>query len=212
MSFHTRLAEAARRDGNTPAQFRAGAQAHANAFWRYPLIAAVVWYFADWRWALLPGAFAALAVLRSVSSTMTAVRLEKPRGQQVHIATNSPLPLPDKIDLNEPSHLVAIDYIRDKYSTLLADDSSAYAQCMYRPAAELPFPKETIRRALSALLAFVEGRQESRLVPHSLRSPEVADSLRIALTSLEGFLDVSPNQLPTEPSANLRAGAGLLST
>ena len=77
MSFHDRIALKARLDGNTSAQFRAGAQRHANATWVYLIIGAIVWYFTSWLWALIPLAFAAYVALQSISATAVAIRLEK---------------------------------------------------------------------------------------------------------------------------------------
>ena len=76
MSLHDRLARLALRDGNTSAQFRVAAQKHANAFWFYAAAGAAVWYFADWRWSLVPFALALLTAAQSVSSTLTARKLE----------------------------------------------------------------------------------------------------------------------------------------
>jgi uncharacterized membrane protein YdbT with pleckstrin-like domain len=77
MSFHDQIALKARVDGNTSAQFRAAAQRHANATWIYLIIAAIVWYFTSWLWALIPGALAVYVAVQSISATAVAVRLEK---------------------------------------------------------------------------------------------------------------------------------------
>lgn len=77
MGWHDSLASKARSMGKTSADFKAGAQRKANGTWMWLVLVAVVWYFASWKWALIPGAFAALSAFQSVSASMIAARLEK---------------------------------------------------------------------------------------------------------------------------------------
>lgn len=162
MSFHDALAETALRDGNTSEQFRAAAQRHANAFWFYAAIGGGIWYFLSWEWALVPFGVTAFVAFQSVSSTLVARKLEQ-RAAIRH--------MPSSFDLNDPAHVVLVDEIREKYSAFLADGSHPYSQCMYRPSSLLPYPKEVIRRALTALLDFVEGRRNSNLLDEAIRHP-----------------------------------------
>lgn len=208
MSFHDRLAEAALRDGNTAEQFRAAAQKHANAFWFYAAIGAAVWYFAGWGWSLIPLGVAVFTALQSASSTLTARRLEQlePFGPSAALTAAA---LPAQIDLNDVLHVTIIDLIREKYSAVLADQSQPYAGCLYWPTSLLPYPKRDIKRALNALLDFVEGRRPSTLLDVSIRTPELAETLRIALIALDNFLDVPTENLPTNPQENALVGARL---
>jgi hypothetical protein len=195
MSFHGALTEAALRDGNTPEQFRVAAQRHANAFWFYTAIGAGIWYFLSWHWALIPFGVAFFVAFQSVSSTLVARKPEQ-RAAKAHV--------PSRFDLNDPAHVVMVDEIRGQYSALLADDSHPYSQCIYRPSSLLPYPKEVIRRALTALLDFVEGRRDSYLLDEGLRQPDVAEMIRTTLETLDDFLDVTPQKLPTDPRENAR--------
>lgn len=77
MSVHDRIAETALDDGNTPHQFRAAAKSHAKAFWLFAAIGAGVWFFAGWGWSLMPLGLALLVAVQSISSTLTAKRLER---------------------------------------------------------------------------------------------------------------------------------------
>lgn len=207
MSFHDRLAEAALRDGNTPEQFRAAAQKHANAFWFLVAVGAAVWYFAGWGWSLIPFSLAALTAIQSVSSALTA---RKVGHLMPYTATPSVAPaLPPQIDLEDILHVAIIQEIRQKYGALLSDNSHPYAGCMYRPASLLPYPKATIRRALQALLDFVECRRESKFLDSALRTSEIAATLRTALVSLDDFLDVPAANLPTDARQNLLVGSRL---
>lgn len=75
-SLQDRLADAAERDRNTPAHFRAAAQNHANAFWMWGMVGVVAWLLFSFVWALIPFALAVLAATQSVSSTLVANRME----------------------------------------------------------------------------------------------------------------------------------------
>jgi len=77
MSFHDAVALKARLDGNTSAQFHQAAQQHAKATWVYLILAAIVWYFTSWMWALIPIALTAFVAFQSISATLVATRLEK---------------------------------------------------------------------------------------------------------------------------------------
>jgi len=52
VSFHDEVAQKALRDGNSTDDFAAAAQKHANASWLYGIVAALVYYFFGWLWAL----------------------------------------------------------------------------------------------------------------------------------------------------------------
>jgi len=77
MGWHDSLAVRAIAMGKTATDFHRGAQNKANAAWLFLVVAGVVWYFVDWRWALIPVAIAAFSALQSVSATLVATRLEK---------------------------------------------------------------------------------------------------------------------------------------
>ena len=77
MGLHDNLAARAVAVGKTAADFKKGAQTNADATWICLIIAGVVWYFVDWRWALIPAAYAVWSAFKSVSASMVAARLEK---------------------------------------------------------------------------------------------------------------------------------------
>ena len=77
MSFHDRVTRAAVNNGNTSGQFHKAAQLHANGTWLAFIAGAVVWSFAGWKWALVPAAFAAYGVIKSIGATRIAMTLEK---------------------------------------------------------------------------------------------------------------------------------------
>ena len=210
MSFHDELAELALRDGNTPEEFRTVAQQHALWVWIFAAIAAAVWYFVGWTWSAIPLVIAILSAVKFVSAMVTARKLEALHS----LGHNSPLAaaLPQEIDLNDVLQVTIIDDIREKYSSLLADESHPYAGCFYQPASILPYPKETIERALQSLLSFVEGREESVFLDSSLRSPEAAEIIQGSLACLDNFVDIQAESLPTDPQQNLLIGSRLAAT
>jgi hypothetical protein len=67
--------------GKTAAEFKRGAQQKANATWLFVIIAAAVWYFVGWAWALIPAVVAAFSAFQSVSASMIAARLDKASGR-----------------------------------------------------------------------------------------------------------------------------------
>ena len=77
MGFHEQIALRARLDGETAALYRHVADQHAKAFWIYLILAAIVWYFTAWYWALIPAALAVFVTIQSISATAVAIRLDK---------------------------------------------------------------------------------------------------------------------------------------
>ncbi|MEO6067155.1 MAG: hypothetical protein ABIQ41_04120 [Gemmatimonadales bacterium] len=119
--------------------------------------------------------------------------------------------LPTSYDLDNPTHVLLLDSVRDKYSYVLGYDSSRFAACLFKPASMLPFPREDIRTALEALLAFARGERSSTLLDASFRNQQSIDQLEVALLSLDNFLDVPEDQIPVELRDNARLGFGLSS-
>ncbi len=115
----------------------------------------------------------------------------------------------DSVDLFNPDHIALLDEIKSAYGSHLSDGLGSYKACIYAPASALPHSKHDIRLALSALLDFAEDRRQSPLLDDTLREPEMIDVLSTCLVRLDDFLDVSPEQLPTEPRENVRVGLQL---
>jgi hypothetical protein len=58
-------------------QPKAVSQAFANAFWGWLAAGGVVWYFANWKWALIFVVLAILSAIESIRATRRAIALEK---------------------------------------------------------------------------------------------------------------------------------------
>lgn len=163
-------------------------------------------YYGGWRfgwiWAVV-GYAAGVAIASLLRFLMSVLHTA-----DVHPADRSATAgtIPSRFDLDDVLHVTMIDVIREKYSVVLAGEGHPYAQCMYRPASLLPYPREAIKAALEALLDFIEGRRDSVCLEAGMRTPQAADTVRTALLSLDDFLDLPAAELPTEPNENLRAG------
>ncbi len=118
--------------------------------------------------------------------------------------------IPHPYDLDNPEHVVRIDEIRERYAALLAHDESAFADCTFKPASLLPYSKQEIREALSAILDYAEGRAESSHFTPVIRQPAVVATLQAGLVQLESFLDVPPDDIPREHRANVEFGLRFL--
>ena len=158
-----------------------------------------------WLWGL-GGYIAGVALAVVLGFVMRSVRQE-PRRAASKLADQGPRS--GYFDLNNVAHIKLLDDIRMAYGALLADESHAYTGCMYRPAELLPYPKPMIRAALLALLDFVEGRRDSTLIDIGMRRLDMADTIRNTLDILDDFLDVPPEQLPTDPIENSAVGLKL---
>jgi len=109
-------------------------------------------------------------------------------------------------DLNNAADVTLLDEVRQQYAHLLARESGPYADCLFKPAALLPFPKQTIAAAMETLIEIAEGRQDSPFVSARLRTPEFAENVKACLVQLMDFLDVPASELPQEPNENARIG------
>jgi len=118
--------------------------------------------------------------------------------------------IPREYDLENPDHIAILTDVRAAYANELARTDGAYGKCMYKPAAVLPFPKDTIRTALTALLDFAVGRRTSGLLDPSLRSSEVVETIQTCLTLLDDYLELPAGELPTDHVENATAGEAFL--
>lgn len=118
----------------------------------------------------------------------------------------NPSDLPETFDLDDPNHIVLIDSIRDAFSKELMRDTGPYLGCMFKPESLLPCPASVVRRALTSMLDFAEGRRPSSLLSPSLRTEEHADLLRTCLVHLDDFLPFPAQSLPESPHENAIVG------
>jgi hypothetical protein len=208
-SFHERVADRAVRDGERSSDFRAAAQAKATAFTIWLGIAVVVWLAIGFGWALFPMALAGFAGIQSVSATQVARAMESRNNGMGSPADSAEA---QHFDLEDPADVQLIDQIREAYSELLMNDDSEYASCVYKPVSLLPYPKQTIAAALTALLDVAEGRRRSPLLASTVRDSNASETLRTVIDFLDDFVEIPAARLPTDPIANIRVGSSLKQT
>lgn len=119
------------------------------------------------------------------------------------------LAFPTFFDLDDLAHVLLIDEIRSACGTEM-ESPGAYAECLYRPASQLPYPKPVIRMAIQALLDFASGQRESSILDESIRNAKSVDTFESVLHFLDNYLEIPPSELPTETEKNLRVGSAFL--
>ena len=77
MSFHDQLAQAARRNGDTPASMRRAAKQYANATGVLIVLGLITWGIGSWIWASIPWGLALFLAVQGYSDSLVADRLEK---------------------------------------------------------------------------------------------------------------------------------------
>ena len=191
MSFHDSVALKARLDGNTSAQFRQAAQRHANATLFYLIIAAVLLYFANWMWALIPFALAAYVALQSVSSTLVATKLEKLEITQGTAPTDADQKL--RLLLRASIEIVSV------FGAVLEQGSNSKIPTIKQSEADLPFSKQQISQAI-AVLQQALGHPRLRAILIELLSPMEAQQILSSQfeRSLESGLVLLDTFVPAE--------------
>jgi hypothetical protein len=114
---------------------------------------------------------------------------------------------PAVLDANEQKHLRLAADLWGRYSQLLSDDNQAFAACQFRPQSSLPYPKEYLALALDLLVDVGEGRIQSMHVNSKAVQSDVIVAMKGARARLDGFVDVSADELPTDPTENSKYGA-----
>ena len=181
MGMHDTMARKAAAAGRTAAEFSAAAQKHANATWGLLIIAGGVWYFVSWPWALIPAVLGAYSILKSVSATAIAGRLEviegaspvtdnaaQPDGQ---VNEQDTLSLGDKAQPDMPEGYLS--FVRD-YG--YAMEHNAPPSGGVADTSKLPWPKDTIKSALMTAL-------------HEIDDPQTRDQLVIGYLQLSDWQD-----------------------
>src|SRR5687768_15741942 len=77
-----------------------------------------------------------------------------------------------------------------------------FAECLYRPVADLPYPEQEIRRCCEFLIGIADSPPASFAGDYELLANE-RDALGIALFSLDYFLDLPEAEIPRKKMQNL---------
>ena len=116
---------------------------------------------------------------------------------------------PTDLNPNDPHHLQFVDQIRLGFGEYLRLPERPYADCRYAPEAMLPYPKAAIRSALQLLLDLSAGRVSSVHVEPGALSDEMLSTVESCVRLLDSFVDVAPEDLPTDPEQNAEVGKTL---
>jgi hypothetical protein len=114
---------------------------------------------------------------------------------------------PAELSPDDQTHLRLAGAIWEMYGGMLEDDGQTYAGCRFWPESLLPFPKEYVAVTLDLLIAIGEGSVRSIHFDARSVPPDVLESMKHARQRLDGFVDVSAEELPTDSPMNDRYGA-----
>jgi len=114
---------------------------------------------------------------------------------------------PELLDPHDYRHMALVDEIRERYAAALRDQSGPFGACAFKPASALPFPKEAIAQSLQLLIDVGEGRASSEHLDSRSLTPDVVKTIDRCAQLLNTFLDVPPDQLPSDPDQNAKFGA-----
>jgi hypothetical protein len=77
-----------------------------------------------------------------------------------------------------------------------------FAECLYRPVSDLPYPRAVVRRCCEFLISIADGDPGAYDGDHELLAKE-RDALGLALFSLDYFLDLPASEIPRRTVENL---------
>lgn len=113
---------------------------------------------------------------------------------------------PTEWNPNDMRHLRLVDAVRSRYGEFLSAADHPYTECRYRPAGLLPYPKGVIATALQLLVDLASGTVKSVHVEPGTIPGEVVETVERGIGLLDAFIDVPPDQLPTDPEQNTAVG------
>ena len=113
---------------------------------------------------------------------------------------------PTEWNANDMRHLRLVDAVRSRYGDFLSAADHPYAECRYRPAGLLPYPKSVIAGALRLLVDLASGTVKSVHVEPGTLTDDVVQTVKQGIGMLDRFIDVPPDQLPTDPKQNAAVG------
>lgn len=82
------------------------------------------------------------------------------------------------------------------------EEPGPFAECLYRPVADLPYPEHDIRRCCEFLIGIADSPPDSFAGNYELLAKE-RDALGVALFSLDYFLDLPESEIPRKKMQNL---------
>lgn len=116
-------------------------------------------------------------------------------------SAEDPLTPPGVLRASSPSDVdLALTVVGDFDAA--REEPGPFAECLYRPAADLPYPEPDIRRCCEFLIGIADNPPSSFAGDHQLLATE-RDALGVALFSLDYFLDLPAAEIPRQKMQNL---------
>jgi hypothetical protein len=108
---------------------------------------------------------------------------------------------PEVLDPSIPEHVTLALSVVGDYDAA-REEPGAFAECLYRPVSDLPYPQAAIRRCCEFLISIADAETESSDDNQALLARE-RDALGLALFSLDYFLDLPVDEIPRRKLENL---------
>ena len=106
---------------------------------------------------------------------------------------------PEVLDPSIPEHVTFALSIVGDYDAA-REEPGEFADCLYRPASQLPYPPEGIRRCCELLIRIADADRDAS--PDRELLAREREALGLALFSLDYFLDVPENEIPRQKLEN----------
>jgi hypothetical protein len=108
---------------------------------------------------------------------------------------------PDSLDMSVPEHVTLALTVVGDYDAA-REEPGEFADCLYRPVSDLPYPQAAIRRCCELLISIADTDAGSSDKDHDLLATE-REALGLALFSLDYFLDLPASEIPRRKLENL---------
>lgn len=108
---------------------------------------------------------------------------------------------PEHLDPTIPEHVsLALSVVGDYDAA--REQAGAFADCLYRPVSDLPYPPAVIRRCCEFLISIADADTSSSDDKRDLLANE-RDALGLALFSLDYFLNLPAKEIPRHKLENM---------
>jgi hypothetical protein len=107
---------------------------------------------------------------------------------------------PASLDASVPEHLTFALAVVGDYDAA-REDAGVFADCLYRPASQLPYPSDGIRSCCELLIRIADADRGHAADRQLLL--EEREALGLALFSLDYFLEVPAEEIPRQKLENL---------
>lgn len=110
---------------------------------------------------------------------------------------------PESFDPEDPLHDKFAEKIVQDYGGVMANPGK-YANCMYKPVSQLPYPKGYIKNACQFMCK--QLRSEHRNWGRPANVDEIIRSIGVIEANLPNFIKIAEADLPTDTRENLKIG------